>query len=471
MKVEDVLVTKGHVSKSVARSAVQAGDKERLPAWSLLLASGAIDEQKIKDALVLPDEELEEFKDPVLFLKRTPLFNQINDKAVRQIAATVSWEWFPQGHVIIGQGFKAADFHIIQGGRVRVCIGEGESETTLAVLSRGDCFGEMSLLSGGLTTATVKATEPTLCLKQGQGRFLEMINRYPVLHHYFSRLVVERVRTIYKELILDGSPFPRPLPSSSPSGQAARERPVMVFTLGQFELIRKGTPIVFEGKAQKKPLLLLKALICLGGRQVGEGAVTELLWPDSEGDAAHSAFSTTLSRLRSLLGSQNAIEVSEGRARINPDCVWIDIWEFDHLCTQAEEPWNESTSSPAVDAMQKAVRLYKGHFLPSEEHFWALSVRENLRSRYLRLVSKLGDLLEGRNDLESALQWYERALEIDDLVEEFYQRLIGGYQQRGCKAEAIAVYERCARRFATEFGITPSNKTLAMVGKIKSDKK
>ena len=403
MKVEEVLVTKGYLSKETVRSATLASGEESIPVELRLLSSGAIREEKFREALGLSPDEFAEFKDGLLFLKRISLFSELSERELQEVAACISWEWFPRGHVIISQGSKAADFYVVHSGRVKVCVSEGERETPLAVLSRGECFGEMSLLSGGATTATVKAAEPTLCLKQGQRQFLETMDRYPTLHRFFSKLFVKRVRTIYKEILLDGYPFLQPSISSAPSEQTAQERPVTVLTLGTFAIIRNGKPLVFAGKTQKKPLLLLKALISLGGRQVRESAVTELLWSDSEGDAGHSAFSTTLSRLRHLLGSPEAIEVREGKARINPDCVWVDVWEFDRLSEQADQRSKGSDLSGMED-LQNAIRLYKGSFLPSDDHFWTFSVRENVRNRFVRLVLRLGDILEEKSDLDGALQ-------------------------------------------------------------------
>ena len=467
MKVEEVLVTKGYLSKEAVRSATLASGRASVPVEIRLLSSGAIGEEKFREALSLSPDEFAEFKDRLLFLKRTSLFSELNERELQEVAASVSWEWFPRGHVIISQGSKAADFYVVHSGRVKVCVSEGERETTLAVLSRGECFGEMSLLSGGATTATVKAAEPTLCLKQGQRQFLETMDRYPTLHRFFSKLFVKRVRTIYKEILLEGYPFLQPSISSAPSEQTALKRPVTVLTLGTFGIIRNGKPVVFSGKAQKKPLLLLKALISLGGRHVRESAVTELLWPDSEGDAAHSAFSTTLSRLRHLLGSPEAVEVREGNARINPDCLWVDVWEFDRLSEQADQRSKGSDLS-GMENLQNAIRLYKGSFLPSDDEFWTFPVRENVRNRFVRLVLRLGDILEEKGDLDGAQQVYERALEIDDFVEECHQRLMTCHLKRGCRAEAMAAFERCARMLSTEFGMTPSDKTLAIVAQIKS---
>ena len=52
-----------------------------------------------------------------------------------------------------------------------------------------------------------------------------------------------------------------------------------VTTLGRFSLLRHGEPVTFSGKAQRRPLELLRVLIAHGGREVTEERVTEALWP------------------------------------------------------------------------------------------------------------------------------------------------------------------------------------------------
>jgi LuxR family transcriptional regulator, maltose regulon positive regulatory protein len=74
--------------------------------------------------------------------------------------------------------------------------------------------------------------------------------------------------------------------------------PVKILTFGKFELTVDEHPIVFSRKVQQRPLELLKALIAFGGTAVPETTLTDALWPDAEGDAAHQAFGVTLHRLR-----------------------------------------------------------------------------------------------------------------------------------------------------------------------------
>src|SRR5207342_3026373 len=78
--------------------------------------------------------------------------------------------------------------------------------------------------------------------------------------------------------------------------------PVQVYTLGRFEIRVDGEPLEYLRKAPRKTLLLLKAIIALGGRDVPEHALCDALWGDEDGDAASSALSMTLVRLRKLFG-------------------------------------------------------------------------------------------------------------------------------------------------------------------------
>ena len=80
------------------------------------------------------------------------------------------------------------------------------------------------------------------------------------------------------------------------------------YALGRFEIVKEGTPLRFNGKAQQKPLAMLKALIALGGRNVSEFHIAEALWPDSDGDMQHQSLATTLYRLRQILGEKEMIE-------------------------------------------------------------------------------------------------------------------------------------------------------------------
>jgi LuxR family transcriptional regulator, maltose regulon positive regulatory protein len=235
--------------------------------------------------------------------------------------------------------------------------------------------------------------------------------------------------------------------------------PFKVYTLGTFNLLKHNSPITFEGRGHQRPLTLLKAILALGGRQVPEYTLTEWLWPDATGDAAHSAYTTTLSRLRRVLGNEKAIEVQGGRVSLNPRYFWIDAWLFEDLWKKINALKKKGDREGLVQQMEEAVDLYRGQFLSYEEEYWIISARESLQSRFLNLVQILGEQFEDAGDLVKATQLYEKALQTDDLVEEFYRCLMRCYERQGRHAEAVNTFHRCRKALQAKLGVNPSVNT------------
>jgi DNA-binding SARP family transcriptional activator len=234
--------------------------------------------------------------------------------------------------------------------------------------------------------------------------------------------------------------------------------PLKIFTLGRFGMVKDGKPIRFSGKVQQKPLSFLKALIALGGRSVSEFQISDALWPEAEGDTAHTTFSTTLHRLRQLLGYEKAVHLQEGKITLNPAYCWVDVWAFERLLTQADDLYYKDNTGKAVELMQKAINMYHGHFL-EEEQPWAITLREHLRNRFMISIKKLGSYQENLSLWEQAISSYQKGLEVDDLAEELYQRLMICYRHLNLKSEAFNVYQRCRKTLTASLGIEPSLET------------
>jgi len=233
---------------------------------------------------------------------------------------------------------------------------------------------------------------------------------------------------------------------------------VKIYTLGRFQLVTNGRPVTFRGKAQQKPLLLLKALISFGGRGVKEGLIGDALWPDVDGDMQHQTLTTTLHRLRRLLGYREVITVQDGQLTLNPTLCWVDIWAFERLLGRAEKRNPDDTLGQR--AMAEATALYQGEFLPElEDESWTIHTRERLRSRFLRLVEQRGTAFEKYHEFEEAILLYRKGLEVDPLVEQFYQRLMICYKAQGRTGEAVAVFQRCKKILGCMLGIEPSIET------------
>ncbi|MBI3600887.1 MAG: hypothetical protein HY097_09660, partial [Nitrospinae bacterium] len=106
---------------------------------------------------------------------------------------------------------------------------------------------------------------------------------------------------------------------------------VKIFTLGQFKIIKDEKSVRFGRKVQKRPLQMLKALIALGGHDVKEEQLSDMLWHDAEGDMAHESFKITIRRLRQLVGIKDAIQLHEGLVTLDQRYCWVDTWAFEHI--------------------------------------------------------------------------------------------------------------------------------------------
>jgi DNA-binding SARP family transcriptional activator len=235
---------------------------------------------------------------------------------------------------------------------------------------------------------------------------------------------------------------------------------VRVYALGRFEVQVDEGPVTLAGRAQRKPLALLKALIAFGGHGVSEAELADVLWPDAEADAAHQAFSVTLHRLRRLLRHEDAVRRRDGRLDLDPQYVWVDVFALERVLDQAGAAVPEARAG-LTDA---ALRLYRGPLLEGEEDEpWILEPRARLRARILRRLSEVARTLEAAGDADRAISCYLRALEVDGSAEDLYRRLMSLYRRLGRRAEALALYQRCRATLAATLGVSPSPETEALL--------
>lgn len=242
--------------------------------------------------------------------------------------------------------------------------------------------------------------------------------------------------------------------------------PLKIHTLGRFSLEVNGEPLKFSRKAQKRPLDLLKILVALGGEGVEIGTLAALMWPDALGDGAKVSFDSTLYRLRKLIGNPELLVLSEGRLSLDQARCWVDIWALNSVFERVEKlaPSPDAADpSHANGLVRELLRLYAGHFLdPDSQDAWTLSARDQLRARFVRAVTKLGDVLEKENGWEQVTDLYLRALELDNLAEPLYRRLMIAYRAQGEPAEAINIYRRCRDMLSIVLNTKPSPETEAI---------
>ena len=291
--------------------------------------------------------------------------------------------------------------------------------------------------------ATLRAVLPA-CRERGYAGFLRQVPA--VVAPLFALALAHDVeRDFVRRQIRD-----RKLSPPSPS-DPHWPWPLALRTLGEFAVQRDGEPLVSKGKAQKRPLEMLKALIALGGRGVDASVLASKLWPDAEGDDAKASFDSALYRLRKLLAVDGALTLADGKLSLDPGLVFLDTWAFEQAL---------DASPPDVDA---ALAAYRGHFLGLDAAAsWALPLRDRLQARLARAVLAHGQALEAQRDFHAARRLYERALELDNLAEAIYRRLMVCQRELGDPAGALATYRRCRELLSIVLGRKPAPDTEAI---------
>ncbi len=234
--------------------------------------------------------------------------------------------------------------------------------------------------------------------------------------------------------------------------------PVRVYTLGRFELFLWGNPVSFSGKVQKKPLEMLKALIALGGENIRKEQLADILWPDADGDMAQQSFSTTLHRLRQLLGEKQSVLVNEGWINLNPRFIWTDALFLLRHAARLEKNWPDCPDPEMLLDIQNMLDLYQGPFLQeSVDKAWRSTFQRDLQRRCLGLLERVGKFREQQGEWRQATACYERAVEIDPLAEPFYLYLMECYTHMGWTGEVFRTYKQCQQNFQNTLGIEPSH--------------
>ena len=185
-----------------------------------------------------------------------------------------------------------------------------------------------------------------------------------------------------------------------------------VATLGGFRLLRHGEPLAASGKAQRRPLELLKVLVAYGGEGVAEERIADAIWPRIPGDSAHRSFTSTLHRLRKLLGEDKALALHEGKLSLDRRYVWTDAWAFEAQADALEAALRAGGDAVAA-AAEGLLALYRGPFLAGEaDQAWMLERRERMRARLARLLAAAGRVWDGAQELIA------RCREIDPAIAE-----------------------------------------------------
>jgi CRP-like cAMP-binding protein len=107
---------------------------------------------------------------------------------------------YPVDTLLFAEGEPGDELYIIQEGLVKISKIVNNQEVVLAVLRKGDIFGEMALLDDKPRTATAEIFENCTLLAVNRANFTSLIKTSPELVARMTSLMAERIWLMYRQL-------------------------------------------------------------------------------------------------------------------------------------------------------------------------------------------------------------------------------------------------------------------------------
>jgi CRP/FNR family transcriptional regulator, cyclic AMP receptor protein len=125
-------------------------------------------------------------------LRRVEIFNGLLDEELLKVADLCKAVRVPAGKPVFNEGDGGDELYIIHEGSVRVMINARKPDGTFApstinMLYKGQCFGEMILLNSAARSATIVAVEPTTLIVIRESDFRQLCDANPRIGYVVIR--------------------------------------------------------------------------------------------------------------------------------------------------------------------------------------------------------------------------------------------------------------------------------------------
>src|SRR5213075_801895 len=125
-------------------------------------------------------------------LRGEPLFQCLSDAQIGNLVGQSELNHFGRGERVIEEGEDGDSMFILLRGYAQVSVAKNGSTIPVATLRSGDCFGEMSLLTGEKRSATVRAEGDCYVMEIGKNVMGEVIRESPDCLKQLSELLAKR---------------------------------------------------------------------------------------------------------------------------------------------------------------------------------------------------------------------------------------------------------------------------------------
>jgi small-conductance mechanosensitive channel/CRP-like cAMP-binding protein len=138
-------------------------------------------------------------------LRGEPLFQCLSDTQIDNLVRQSALNHFGRGEQVIEEGAEGDSMFVLLRGAAQVSVSKNGSLIPVATLNSGDCFGEMSLLTGERRSATVRAQADCYVMEIGKAVMADVIREAPECLRQLSEILAARkmeTEGIVKEAVL-----------------------------------------------------------------------------------------------------------------------------------------------------------------------------------------------------------------------------------------------------------------------------
>jgi predicted ATPase/DNA-binding SARP family transcriptional activator/DNA-binding CsgD family transcriptional regulator len=210
----------------------------------------------------------------------------------------------------------------------------------------------------------------------------------------------------------------------------------------------------------KNAAALVKLLALAPGHRLHREQVMDLLWPNSDRNAASNSLRRVLHSARRALdpieGSRYLASKDDSLVLCSGSSLWVDLEAFEEAGATARRGRDPAAYRAALD-------LYVGELLPADRYEeWAEEKRSELRRLYLDLLVELARAYEKRGDLGRAVETLQMTVAKEPTLEEAHFDLMRLYAYLGRECEALVQYERLREALSGHLGMDPGTRTRSL---------